>query len=86
MTSRATLANVSGYRDRSVHRRRRAGRLILVAADVDPIGMNRPLNLGLLVLGPLLGLLPLLLCGLLGRVVDVGTFLLTNQTGRSIAS
>ena len=31
-------------------------RLILVAADKD--GMNRPLNLGLLVLG-LLGLLPL---------------------------
>ena len=41
--------------------------------------MNRPLNLGLLVLG-LLGLLPLRLCGLLGGVVVVGTFLLTNRT------
>jgi hypothetical protein len=39
--------------------------------------MNRPLNIGLLVLG-LLGLLPLRLCGLLGGVVVVGTFLLTN--------
>ena len=44
--------------------------------------MNRPLgllDLGLLVLG-LLGLLPLLLCGLLGGVVVVGTFFLTNRT------
>ena len=63
----------------TTRRRARHSRFIFVGAD--KVGMNslRLLDLGLLVLG-LLGLLPLLLCGLLGGVVVVDAFLLTNRT------
>jgi hypothetical protein len=62
----------------TTRRRARHSRFIFVGAD--KVGMNslRLLDLGLLVLG-LLGLLPLLLCGLLGGVVVVGTLLCPHE-------
>jgi hypothetical protein len=54
-------------------------RLRLIFVTADKVGMNRTLDLGFLVL-TFLGLLPLRLCCLLGGVVVLGTFLLTNRT------
>jgi hypothetical protein len=65
--------------------RRRAShrRLQLIFVAADKVGMNRSLNLGLLVLG-LLGLLPLRLRGFLSRVAVLGRLLLTNRTDHRV--